>query len=59
MSIEQFSDLQEFFVILFGPILQWLFVGIAVGVTGLVILIWCLAFLRRMLKTGMSTPPNP
>ena len=58
MTAIQFSDLQEFFVIVFGPILQWLLVGIAVGVTGLIILIWCLALLRRMLKSGMSVSQN-
>ena len=58
MTAIQFSDLQEFFVIVFGSILQWLLVGIAVGVTGLIILIWCLALLRRMLKSGMSVSQN-
>lgn len=55
----QFSDLQEMFLIVFAPILQYLFVGIAAGFTGLVILTIALGTLRRMIGSAPVTPPNP
>jgi hypothetical protein len=54
----QFSDLQEFFLIVFAPILQYLFVGIAAGFTGLLIVSIGLATSRRMIGGSPIDPPN-
>jgi uncharacterized membrane protein required for colicin V production len=58
MTPDQFADLQEVFVLVFGPILQWLFVGIAVVVTGLLVLQSGLGLLRRMLGSGPGNRQN-
>jgi hypothetical protein len=55
----QFSDLQEFFLIVFAPILQYLFVGIAAGFSGLIIVIVGLATLRRMIGGAPVDRPSP
>jgi hypothetical protein len=54
----QFSDLQEFFLIVFAPILQYLFVGIAAGFGGLTVVIFGLATLRRMIGGTPVDRPN-
>ena len=59
MTLTDFYDLQEFFVVLFGPILQWIFVGIAMAVTGLLVLITGLTLLRRMLGTELGQRQKP
>jgi hypothetical protein len=43
-----FNDLQEAVLVVFGPILQYLFVGIVAATIALIILILGLALLRRM-----------
>lgn len=48
----QFSDLQEFFLIVFAPILQYLFVGIAAGFGGLAVLVVALSTLRRLIGSA-------
>ena len=52
ISQQQFNDLQEFFLIVFGPYLQWLFVGIVAGVVAMIVLIMALTMLRRMFKSA-------
>jgi len=58
MTPDQFADLQEIFVLVVGPILQWLFVGVAVVVTGLLVLQSGLGLLRRMLGSGPGDRQN-
>jgi len=50
ISQEQFNDLQEAFIMLFGPALQYLLLVIAIGAVSLIFVILSLALLRRMLK---------
>jgi hypothetical protein len=59
MTPDQFADLQEAFVVIFGYALQWLFVGIAASVTGLLVLITGLGLLRRMVGSQLSDRQNP
>lgn len=54
----QFSDLQEMFLVVFAPILQYLFVGIAAGFTSLIVVIVALSTLRRMIGGTPVVPPN-
>ena len=58
MTLDQFADLQEVFVVIFGYALQWLFVGIAVAVTGLLVLITGLGLLRRMVGSQPGDRQN-
>ncbi|OGO40755.1 MAG: hypothetical protein A2Z03_05585 [Chloroflexi bacterium RBG_16_56_8] len=59
VTLEQFTDLQEVFLGLFVPVLQWLFVGIAATVTGLLVFITGLGLLRRMLGSQPGDHQNP
>lgn len=59
ISQMQFSDLQEMFLVVFVPILQYLFVGIAAGFCSLIVVIVALSTLRRMIGGTPVTPPNP
>lgn len=59
ISQMQFSDLQEMFLVVFVPILQYLFVGIAAGFCSLIVVIVALSTLRRMIGGSPITPPNP
>jgi len=59
MTAIDFSDLQEFFIVVFVPILQWLFVGIAASAIGLLMLVTGLSLLRRMAATDLGDRPNP
>jgi hypothetical protein len=59
MTPDQFADLQEVFVAVFGYALQWLFVGIAAAVTGLLVFITGLGLLRRMVGSQLSDRQNP
>jgi len=59
MTPDQFADLQEVFVAVFGYALQWLFVGIAATVTGLLVFITGLGLLRRMLGSQPGDHQNP
>jgi len=45
-----FNDLQEAFLIVFGPILQWVFVFVAAGIVALILVVLALALMRRMTR---------
>jgi hypothetical protein len=49
ISQAEWDNLQQFFLAIYGPGLQYIFVGFVAGVVGLITLIIALALLRRML----------